>query len=300
LLSRTVAALGLIVATGMRSAAADEKPWQFPTALQPAMESRLREFTAAQKDGRWNDVDRLLGAYRRGFSGYLAYTPQHKACFVSQLQAFPIITFTFSIQESPFSSEILTTPPERRWWTLVGDAGIRRPSGEVVQQRSVIVAYRDGKDWFFTPFHINDDAWARAHLSADEIAADQRDRVALVLHPGCPLDFVDLHVFTNPDRLSVRHVEFRLRNKTDKAVTGYSFEVGEEEHRGSISVGTGAPRDAIAPRGLSRKWEEDDTAYLYWCEGASHMRIEIQSVTFSDGSTWNAPGFPPKEEDSIK
>jgi len=159
------------------------------------------------------------------------------------------------------------------------------------KRRSSIIAYRDRGDWYFTPQSIDDEAWARAHLSAGEIAADRKDRVRLELARGCPVEIVDLHVFVNPNRLSSRLLEFRLHNKTDKRITGYSFEIGDERGDGSISVGTGAPRDAIEPRGLSRKWEEDYAAYLYWCEGESTMRIEVQSVTFADGSTWNAPGI---------
>jgi len=234
-----------------------EKPWQFPSEQRAALESRLRLFTRAQAEGRWSDVALLLGAYRRGLSGYLLYTPAHKSCLVCQMQALPLIDFNFTIRESPFSSEILSTPPGKRWWVLVGEGSFREASGIVKKPASVTV-YRDRGDWYFTPA-IDDEGWARAHLTAEQLAADYGDRVEQILAPGCPLDIVNLHVSINPKHLSSRLIEFRLRNKTGKRVKGYCFEISDDTHEGSTSVGTGAPQDAIEPNDVSREWEVDHT-----------------------------------------
>jgi hypothetical protein len=202
-----------------------------------------------------------------------------------------MIAFTFTVQEYPYSTEILSTPAGKRWWALVGEGTFRNASG-IVKRPSSVTAYRDRGDWYFTPHYLDDEAWARAHLTAEQLAADYKDHVDQLLAPGCPLDIVDLHVFINPERVSSRLVQFRLRNKTDKRVKGYCFEISDQRHDGAIGVGTGDRRDAIEPLGDSRMWEEDYDAYVYWCQGESRMRIEIQSVLFSDGVTWNAPGFP--------
>lgn len=273
----------------LSSTAQVRKPWEFPTELRPTLEARLSLFTDAQAEGRWDDVARLLGEYRRGISGYLLYTSVHRACLIQQMKAAPMVAFTFTVQESPFSSELLTTLAGRRWWTLVGE-GVFRVGAETVTRRTWVTAYRDRDEWYFTPAtYFDDDAWARVHLTAEELAADQRGRVDLLVPPDCPLELVALHVFIDAKHVSSRQVRFRLRNKTAERVTGYSFEISDERQDGSISVGTGASKDAIEPGGLSRTWQEDYSAYSYWCEGETRMRIEIQDVTFANGTVWKAP-----------
>jgi len=262
----------------------DRKAWQFPQELRPQLQSRLERFLKAQADGNWKEVTQMLGRYRRG-NQYIEYTPEHKACFITQMETMPLVAFDFSVRESPFSSEIMFTPAGRRWWTLVGEGSFRK-GGETIKQRTSLVAYRDRDDWYFTPPPFDDDAWARAHLGPEEIARDHGGEVELIATSGFPLEVVDLHVFIDPEHPASRKVRFRLHNKTAKRVTAYSFEISDARRRGSISVGTGAVRDAIEPAGLSRVWEENDAAYLYWCEGEARMRIELQDVTFADGTSF--------------
>jgi hypothetical protein len=205
------------------------------------------------------------------------------------MKTAPMVAFTFTVQESPFSSEILTIPASRRWWTLLGE-GVFRVGPDTVNRRTWVTAYRDRGEWFFTPAtFFDDDAWARVHLTADQLSTDRKDRVDLLVPPDCPLELVDLHVFIDAKNPSSRHVQFQLHNKTAERVIGYSFEISDERQGGSISVGAGEPKDAIEPGGLSRMWEENYTAYRYWCEGEAKMRIEIQEVDFANGTIWKAP-----------
>jgi hypothetical protein len=53
--------------------AQDEKPWQFPVSLRPSLDDRVKVFMAAQGEGRWDQVELLLGDYYRTGS-YLRYT----------------------------------------------------------------------------------------------------------------------------------------------------------------------------------------------------------------------------------
>jgi hypothetical protein len=277
----------LVLFSSCACLAQDEKPWQIPTALRPKMEEQLQLFLKSQADGRWDVVGRLLGDYRRGNVGYMRYTPAHKECLLDAMKAVPMTAFYYQINESTFSSEILSTPPNRRWWTLTGVATFQGASG--ISKRQVwLLAYRDGDEWFFTPPPLDN-----AQLSAitpEELATDRKDTVKTI-PSDAPVEVVDIHVHINPKYLTSRDIEFRFRNKTDKRIKAYSFLIGDdllddEEERGSISVATGAERDAIMPLSDSRKWKEGFNAFLYRCEGERDIRITVEGVTFDDGTTW--------------
>jgi hypothetical protein len=266
-------------------ASQDEKPWEFPQALRSQMEARLQQFTQAQAEGQWDEVARLLGDYRRGWS-YIRYTPAHKECLIRTMKESPMVSFDYRIQESPFSSEIFTTPSNRRWWTLVGEGTFQTASG-LSKREIAVVAYRDGEDWFFTPPPLDNVALSTA-VTTQDLAADRKDAVEIRIPSDAPLEVVDLHVHIDAKDLSSRTVEFRFHNKSNKKVTAYSFVLDDEKHDGSISVGTGDKRDAILPQGDSRVWNESHNAFLYWCEGEAKIRITLEDVTFEDGMTWTA------------
>lgn len=279
------ALLGLLI-LGCISAAQDEKPWQFPSALRPQMDARLQQFTQAQAQDRWDEVARLLGNYRRGESGYKRYTRTHKECLVQTMKQSPMVAFDYRIREEPFSSEIFSTPANRRWWTLIGDATFQTTSGRV-NRKFALVAYRDGDDWFFTPPAL-DNASLSTAVTAQDLAADRKDKTEIHIPADAPLAIVDLHVHIDPNNLTSRIVEFRFHNKTDQKVTAYSFVIDDEKNNGSTSVGTGAERDAIPPHSDSRIWNQRHTAFLYRCEGEANIRITLEDVTFGDGTTWAA------------
>src|SRR5580658_5358030 len=97
------------------SAGQETKAWRLPAELRPALDERLKSFLSAQASGQWGYVSDLLGDYRRGyFSGYLKFTPSHKTCLISEMQKAPMVSFDYTVEEEPFSSEIFTTPAGRR------------------------------------------------------------------------------------------------------------------------------------------------------------------------------------------
>ena len=276
------------------SEAQESKAWQFPTELKPALDARLSLFMSAQANGRWADVSDLLGDYRRGyFSRYLKFTPSHKTCLISEMQKSPMVSFEYTVQEAPFSSEILSTPAGRRWWRLMGE-GTFRIGTKTVERKTWLIAYRDRNDWFFSPPSFDGaDAVRERQKGA---LRDTKDQVDLLINPDCPLEVVELHVIDDPKNFAVRDIRFRLHNKTNKPGTRYGYEISDEHGEGSISFGTGAQKDAIEPNGTSRDFHESYALYQYWCEGEPRIRIKIDYVAFSDGTEWSAPESPsPKE-----
>jgi len=246
------------------------------------MDSRLQQFTNAQAGGRWDEVGRLLGSYRRGNSGYMRYTESHRECLTQTLKKYPLIGFDYRIQESPYSSEILFTPSNRRWWTLIGEGTFKTASG-LIKQKTFLVAYRDGDEWFFTPPPYDN---APSKISADEVALDRKDDVVLRIPSDAPIEVVDLHVHIDPNSASLRNIEFKFRNKTSKKITAYSFVIDDDRRDGSMSVGTGAEKDWIVPYGDSRIWKESTNLFLYRCQGERPIRLTVEDVTFEDATTW--------------
>jgi hypothetical protein len=280
-----------MIAFAQSGNAQNEKGWQFPEALRPELDARLQTFVDAQVNGEWDRVATLLGKYRRG-GNYLLYTPAHRACFVNEMKQFPMIRFNYKVWDKSFSSEILSTPPERRWWTLIGEAIFRKGANEFKKQIQ-LVAYRDKGDWYFTPPPF-DNANAASHFTPEQLARDLQDKVVARVHPDSPLRFVDVHLFTDKDNVLSRKLQFRLRNTTGKRVTGYSYRISDSLNDGDISSGTGSEKDWIEPWAESHQFSEDDVTEYYWCEGQGEVQtiMEIQNVQFEDGSEWTAPEAP--------
>ncbi|WP_321477167.1 hypothetical protein [uncultured Paludibaculum sp.] len=254
--------------------------------LKLQLDATLRTFTNAQASGDWDTVARLLGRYRRG-ANYLAFTPSHRACLIQVMKRTPIVSLTYALEYKYISSELDMTPPERRWWTLVGEATFRK-NGEDVKSKTSLVAYRDRGSWFFTPPPM-DYADARSHFTAELLKTDLADQVVLLNHPGSPIEVADLRSFVDPENLLSRHVRLRLHNLTRKRIIGYGFNAYDAINSGSMSFGTGAERDWIEPNGYSREFSEDIAVGGYWCEGNQTIKIEIDNVRFEDGTTWNVP-----------
>jgi hypothetical protein len=279
-------ALAVLAVPSLR--AQDEKPWQFPESLRPELDARLKTFMDAQKSGEWNEVAALLGRYRRG-GNYLLYTTTHRACLVDEMKHLPMVRFDYRVWDQSFSSEILSTPPERRWWTLVGEATFWRGGTEIKKQIQ-IVAYRDNGNWYFTPPPV-DNANAASHFTLEQLATDLQDKVVARVASNSPLTLVDVHAFTDKSNVLSRRVQFRLRNTTGKRVTGYTYRISDSTNDGDITSSTGDKKDWIEPWAESHEFSEDDVTGYYWCEGQGEVRtiIEIQDVRFDDGTEWDAP-----------
>src|SRR6266404_5582561 len=64
-----------------------------PDEFKPSLNARLSRFIQAQADEKWDVVASMLGRYRMGGVGHRALTKKSKACLVSQMKAFPMVTF---------------------------------------------------------------------------------------------------------------------------------------------------------------------------------------------------------------
>jgi hypothetical protein len=251
-----------------------------PTNLRSSLQERLSLFTQAQSDGRWDEVARLLGRYRRGGTGDHLYTITHKQCLISQMQNSPLVAFSFSFDKIMFSTEILSMPAGSRWWDLTGEGTFRTQSGESRQQTQV-VAYRDNGQWYFTPPNY-DDMWEKIKYSDADFAADRASEIDVVNTPQSPLEVAELHSFMDKQYPSLRNVEFTLRNKTHKAIKAFSIAL--YTHDGSSSYSAGAE---ILPKG-SHTAKTNFSAYPYFCDGVQRHRFQVEDVVFADGTEWQS------------
>ncbi len=251
-----------------------------PTNLRSSLQERLSLFTEAQADGRWGEVARLLGRYRRGGTGDHPYTAAHRQCLISQMQNLPLVAFSFSSDKVMFSTEILSMPAGLRWWYLTGEGTFRRQSGESKQQTQ-LVAYRDDGQWYFAPPNY-DDMWEKIKYSDADFAADRATEIDVVNSTQSPLEVVELHSFMDKRYPSLRNVQFTLRNKTNKAIKGFSIAL--YTHDGSTSYSAGAD---IPPKG-SHTAKTNFSAYSYFCEGVQRHRFQVEDVVFADGTEWQS------------
>lgn len=269
--------------------------WKFPEELLPSLTTRLHSFTQAQATGDWDQVSLLLGKYRRDGS-YMLYTPSHKNCLISQMQQMPMIDFAYEVNDKSFSSEILSTPPERRWWALVGTGTFLKES-KTIKAKTFLVAYRDQGEWFFTP-PPTDNAKDSFSITLKMLEKDLNEEVELRVPADSPIEIVDLHVFIDKEDYLSRHLSFKLRNRTTKRVTRYGFEVSDSGNDGAIIEGTGTQRDWIEPLGTSRQWTEEYNTAVYRCEGEKKINIEIQNAGFEDGTEWESESYKKSSEET--
>jgi hypothetical protein len=248
-----------------------------PDELRPSLDDRLSTFVQAQDHGKWDLVASMLGRYRRGGSGDHLYTSEHKECLVSQMKAFPMISFTATGVH--FSTEILSMPAARRWWYLPGEAvfGGKVPG----KQPSTVVAYRDKGEWYFTPPNF-DDYWAETHITEAELATDHVNEVEIQRTANSPLEVLDLHVFIDREYLSIRNVKFKVRNRTAKKVTAFDI-TSSSNTGGSTSLVRGQNIDP----GYAFEVTMTSSRYVYFCEGVNKAKLVLDSVSFADGSEWH-------------
>lgn len=276
-----IAPIAMLLLCWSRSLA--QKTQGIPEELKASLDSRLQEFTRAQAEERWDEVAALLGRYRRT-GGQEFYTHEHKQCLITQMRSAPMVAFT--VEEVTFSSELYSLPPEReKWWYLHGQARFKTESGEASEQSSV-VAYRDKQEWYFTPPSY-DDRSEKSRLKPADFSVDHRDELRMLTAPDSPVELVDVHVFINKKFLSLRDLEFRLRNKTNKKIFGYSMYMGKAEDPASRML-RGAPLK-IEPGETSAIQRTSYSAYLFYCDSRTKHLLEIDGVDFVGGSEWKSP-----------
>jgi hypothetical protein len=268
---------GLLLA-GANSIHAQRAWTAIPPDLRASLQQRLDAFTHAEEAGQWDKVATMLGRYRRGGSGDLLFTPEHKQCFVSQLKTMPMTAFTFAFKEVAASTEIISKPIGERWWYLNGEGVFRASDGEL-KNRTTVVAYRDNGQWYFTPQNY-DRYLESTHATNVDANVDLRDEVNVVNITKCPLEIADVHVHADEKSPSEHHLTFILRNKSSRRVKG--FFLGLYQTGGSVQYGAGA---VIEPGG-TRADKLTYSSYRYFCEGVPKRRFVVDSVRFDDGSEW--------------
>jgi hypothetical protein len=250
-----------------------------PPELRSAMQERLSLFAQAQAEGRWDLVASMLGRYRRGGTGNHPYTQAHKECLISQMQSFPMTSFSVTRYEE--STEVLSMPVGRRWWYLVGEAVFKTKSGEQ-KQEAAVVAYRDKGEWYFTPPNF-DEYWEKTHVTEADLSADHADEIEIQVTSTSPLEIIELHAFLDKQYHSLRNLTFKLRNRTNKRVIAFTVSVCSGGGCSEYSAG-----HEIQP-GSSREEKTDSSRYVYFCDGVTKDKITVESVAFADGSEWRRP-----------
>jgi hypothetical protein len=278
------AALGLVGAFALLlsswSSSAAQKGQPIPEELKASLDSRLHQFTQAQAEGRWDEVAALLGRYRQTGSQHL-YTEAHKQCLLTQMRSMPMVAFT--LEQVTFSSELYSLPAGReKWWDLIGTAKFKTSAGENTGQSS-ITAYLDHQEWYFTPPNY-DQMWERSQVKEEDLSRDRRDELEIQTAPGLPVELTDVHVFMDKKFLSLRDLQFRLRNKSDKPTFGYSLYLGRE----GGNILSGGPL-RLAPGETSPVIHFSYSAYSFYCEENSKRTLEIDGIDFADGTAWKSP-----------
>ncbi len=267
----------LVFASVSTTLAQTRNDGKIPDDLRPLLDARLAEFTQAQADGRWDDLASLLGRYRMGGVGHHPLTSESKACLVSQMKEIPMIAFR--MENFSFSTEILGLPLDERFWTLRGEAEFRQANGEQKGQ-SLLTAYRDKGEWFFSPPSY-DSYWEKTHLTEADMAVDRTDEIEIENTRDAPLEIFEVHAFLDKKYLSLLDVSFKLKNQTTKKVTGFTLRFFTET--GSVEYSTGAAMDP----GADFEGKEHLSRYLYFCDGVAKHKFVVTSVSFADGTEWN-------------
>jgi hypothetical protein len=252
-----------------------------PDALKPSLQARLSLYTQAQAEGRWDTVATMLGRRRGGSGSAPVYTPAHKACLISYMQNFPLISFTMT--GAGFSTEILNEPMSKRWWTISGDAVYKTDLGEK-KSKTLFIAYRDEGQWYFTPPNF-DNLWHETHQTDAERTADYADEITIQRSPTCPIEFSDLHAYLDKQYSTLLHITFKLRNRSRKKVTWYTLRLYTD--RGAQT--STAPNEIDV--GTSRDEKMESSRYTYFCAGARQENLIVDEVNFADGSQWRLPGL---------
>jgi hypothetical protein len=242
---------------------------QIPESQRPSLEARLKLFTQAQDEGRWDIVASMLGRYRKN-SG--RYTHTHKECLISQMQSLPMISFRTNDRQFTKAN----IPLSQGWWSLEGEVVLRTKSGD--QARPIAMdAYLDKGQWYFSPLDY-DTYWLRNHLTDADLSADYSDEIEIASAPSSSLEIVDVHASLNKETLKDLDVTFKLRNRSSKTVKAFGWRHDYEQY------GTGCceiePGSSLDQKISSHRYDH------FVCGGVKKDKLLVDSVLFVDGSRW--------------
>ena len=92
-----------------------------PEALKLPLEERLALFVDLQAQNRWSEVSPMLGRYVGGDRDRVL-TPTQKACLISQMQVFQLMSFEF--KGVGLIPPVWAMPVSRKWFFLEGEGQI--------------------------------------------------------------------------------------------------------------------------------------------------------------------------------
>lgn len=262
----------LLIPTLFVSRSQSQIRWQIPETQRPALEARLKLFTQAQAEGRWDTVSSMLGRDRKNTG---EYAQAHRECLISQLQFLPMISFETKDRQFTTASR----PFHQRWWSLEGEVLWRTMSGN---QKSPMImdVYLDNGEWYFSPPNL-DTYWLRKHLTDADLSADYSDDIEVASAPTSPLEIVDVHATLNKENLTDREVTFKLRNRSSKTVRNFGWRSNYESYATGCETGCN-----ILP-GSSFEQKISSPRYDYYvCAGVKKEKLLVDLVFFNDGSSW--------------
>lgn len=267
-------------------------PHALPDDLRSSLEEQLSTFLAAQAEGHWGDVEKLLGRCRLGCPSGNFYTSSYKQCLVSRMQEVRMLDFDFSFHDLSTCTTKMELPTgtvarvaaEQLSWYLRGTGKFQTSSEDWMEQTQVI-AYRDQGQWYFIPPQQNmrmQSKWEKVHYTQADFARDRQEEIEIRNSPSSPIEITDVHVYMDRQYPSLRNIHFKLRNKTSKKVVALSMKIGNESVSGAVVL---AGAHQIAPKGYLAL-EESVPVYVDFCDGIWKHAMVIEEVDFADGSKW--------------
>lgn len=267
-----------------------------PARFRSELAMRLNQFSEAQRSAQWVMVSDLLGPYFYGLGWERTkYSEPQKAWMIETLKQNPMLNFT--AHSAGYSTAILSLPFRLKYWLIQGDARYST-SANAISLPMTLIAYRENERWYLSPFIRNECGEIRLpnvpEFSPRAKAEETMPILALLSQPNLPIDVLEVVVedVGNLRCTMLHQVNFKVRNKTKKTITGYGFHIQDVRHVGSKDYGTsvGTPNEVAPGATAANHHPTSFTAYrpqVLW----------FDSVDFADGTEWRAmpPGSSPRK-----
>lgn len=117
-----------------------------PRPWQARFKERFDLFIEYHRTKQWDEVSALMGDFYGGRERK-KYTPEQKRQMIGQISSRPMLNFT--LDKIIFSTEILSKPLSKRWWSIWGEAEYLEDD-KSVKRKVVFTAYRYKGEWFFS------------------------------------------------------------------------------------------------------------------------------------------------------